>query len=99
MDLITWKTYDLPGVSPGIKPCWKATCFGHADVVQYLLEQKHDPDVQVTCHDDLKQRTIIETAAVLGHEEVMKALLATNVQTLFCKISKMGKLRNSLGLC
>ena len=59
---------------------YEATCFGHADVVQYLLEQKHDPDVQVTCHDDLKQRTIIETAAVLGHEEVMKALLATNVQ-------------------
>ena len=64
----------------------KATYFGHADVVQYLLEQKHDPDVQITCHDDLKQRTIIETAAVLGHEEVMKVLLGMNVQTLFCKI-------------
>lgn len=59
---------------------YEASYFGHAEVVQYLLQQNCDPDVQVTCHDDLKQKkTAIQTATILGHSEVVGALLSANV--------------------
>lgn len=66
---------------PNVTLLYDASYFGHAHLVRYLLQQKGNPDTAVKSQDDMTiTKTALHIAASLGHEEVVRVLLAAKAQ-------------------
>ncbi|CAE7221074.1 FEM1B [Symbiodinium natans] len=87
---------------PNVTLLYDASYFGHAHLVRYLLQQKGNPDTAVKFQDDMTiTKTALHIAASLGHEEVVRVLLAAKAQVAHALPSGGGppELRDAVDGC